>query len=183
MASADDDVVGFGRGCCAASTCSPNSGSLPGWGLPAIPTVPIVGGSGKGYVGFETSLNTGALFGLGQGMVLGFAALSIVAIAGLLYWFFCWGAAQQLGLTLTLAPDPGRHPGQSLRSAGNVACRRRGDALFRRGGTGSCYVTATGVWPTSTWADSYLVCGAALLAWWSFRTPAEFTAQPDTTSV
>ncbi|NDC64735.1 MAG: signal peptidase II, partial [Planctomycetia bacterium] len=32
----------------------------------------------------ETNLNEGALFGMGQGMGLGFAAVSVVAIAGIL---------------------------------------------------------------------------------------------------
>jgi signal peptidase II len=40
----------------------------------------------------ETHLNEGALFGMGQGMTLVFAGLSVIAIAGILYWLL-WGRA------------------------------------------------------------------------------------------
>lgn len=43
-------------------------------------------------VGLETSLNEGALFGLGQGMVPVFACLSLAAAAAVLVWLF-WGKA------------------------------------------------------------------------------------------
>ena len=43
--------------------------------------------------GFQTSLNTGALFGMGAGWVWLFSGLSVVALAGILYWFFFGRAA------------------------------------------------------------------------------------------
>ena len=52
--------------------------------------------------GFQTSLNEGALFGMGQGMVPVFAALSVVAALGILYWLFCLGAARDWLLTVAL---------------------------------------------------------------------------------
>lgn len=55
-----------------------------------------------GIFGFETSLNEGALFGIGQGQVVFFASLSIVAAIGILYWLFVAGAARDRFLTVAL---------------------------------------------------------------------------------
>ena len=52
--------------------------------------------------GFTTSLNEGALFGIGQGRVSLFAVLSVVALLGILYWLFVSGAAHDLLLTIAL---------------------------------------------------------------------------------
>ena len=46
----------------------------------------------NGILGIETSLNRGALFGLGQGRVQLFALLSVAALLGIVYWF-AWGGA------------------------------------------------------------------------------------------
>lgn len=50
-----------------------------------------------------TSLNPGALWGMGQGFALGFAALSVVAFAGIIYWLFVKKAAISLWLTVSMA--------------------------------------------------------------------------------
>ena len=50
----------------------------------------------EGIFGFQTSLNEGALFGLGQGMVPLFAGLSIVAAVGIFFGFFPANKAAQL---------------------------------------------------------------------------------------
>lgn len=42
----------------------------------------------SGVFGFQTSLNAGALFGMGQGFAAVFAALAFVAMFGLAFWFF-----------------------------------------------------------------------------------------------
>ena len=55
------------------------------------------------YAGFQTSLNEGALFGIGQGKVWLFAAFSIVAAIAILYWLFVAGAARDRLLTFALA--------------------------------------------------------------------------------
>src|SRR5437868_6933152 len=49
-----------------------------------------------GVFSITTSLNEGALFGMGQGMALLFAALSVLAAAGIIYWLFFAGAAHDL---------------------------------------------------------------------------------------
>lgn len=50
-----------------------------------------------------TSLNFGALWGMGQGFALGFAALSVVAFTGILYWLFVKKAAASMWLTISMA--------------------------------------------------------------------------------
>ena len=50
-----------------------------------------------------TNLNYGALWGVGQGMAPVFAALSIGAFVGVVYWLFFGGAAASLWTTVSLA--------------------------------------------------------------------------------
>ena len=56
------------------------------------------------WVQFElhTSFNTGALWGIGQGMAWMFALLSVLAFCGVVYWLFIAGAASSLWMTVTL---------------------------------------------------------------------------------
>lgn len=58
-----------------------------------------------GWLKFElhTSLNAGALWGMGQGFASGFALLSVVAVVGIVYWLFFRGAAASLWLTVALS--------------------------------------------------------------------------------
>jgi signal peptidase II len=56
----------------------------------------------QGYVGIETSLNPGALFGMGKGYSWVFASLSVVAGLGILSWLFLFGAARDRWLTIAL---------------------------------------------------------------------------------
>jgi signal peptidase II len=51
---------------------------------------------------FFTSLNEGALWGMGQGFALGFALLSVAAFAGIVYWLFVRKSAESLWLTIAL---------------------------------------------------------------------------------
>ena len=57
----------------------------------------------KGVFGFQTSLNEGALFGMGQGLWPLFAALSVAAAVGIFIWLFPAGAARNWLLTIALA--------------------------------------------------------------------------------
>lgn len=52
---------------------------------------------------FFTSLNEGALWGMGQGFAWAFALLSIVAFVGIVYWLFLKRAAESMWLTISLA--------------------------------------------------------------------------------
>lgn len=50
-----------------------------------------------------TSLNEGALWGMGQGFAWAFALLSVAAFAGILFWLFAKSGAKSLWLTISLA--------------------------------------------------------------------------------
>jgi signal peptidase II len=116
-------------------------------------------------VGFQTSLNQGALFGMGQGMVAVFSALSVVAAVAILLWLFVGGAARDLLLTVALG----------LVTAGifgNLYDRLGLPGLHWSDG-GRVYAVRDWIlvmigdwpWPTFNLADSFLVCGAVLLGW------------------
>jgi signal peptidase II len=125
--------------------------------------------------GFTTSLNEGALFGIGQGRGTLFASLSVVALLGILYWLFVSGAAHDLLLTIAL---------------GSVCAGIFGNLYDRLGLPGLVDPRGQAVsavrdwldfrlinWPIFNIADSLLVCGAALLVWHAFR--AERNARSD----
>jgi signal peptidase II len=120
----------------------------------------------EGYLGFETSLNSGALFGYGSGYGLLFAALSVVAAIGIYYWLFCAGAARDLLLTLALGSISGGVFGNLFDRLGLYSHpdgqwhgEVRDWILFRYGQY---------TWPNFNIADSMLVCGAAILVWHAF---------------
>ena len=119
--------------------------------------------------GFQTNLNEGALFGIGQGLWPLFAALSVSAAVGILIWLFLVGAAKDWLLTVALA----------LVMAGIL-----GNLYDRVGLPGLAWPNGFGhppgtpvhavrdfvlvmigrwPWPTFNLADSSLVCGAVLL--------------------
>jgi len=132
----------------------------------------------EGVFGLQTILNEGALFGMGQGWVVLFAALSIVVVPVLLYWLFVAGAARDLLLTVALGLVtagilgnlydrlglPGlkwRHPWivDGLHEVGDPVYAVRDWILVMIG---------TFHWPNFNIADSLLVCGAILLVWHAF---------------
>jgi signal peptidase II len=140
--------------------------------------------------GFTTSLNEGALFGLGQGQVNLFAILSVVAAVGVLYWLFWKGAAQDWLLTIALGAVmagifgnlydrlgmPGlvwSHPDLRSHAAGDPVYAVRDWIHFK--------IDAIGFdWPIFNIADSLLVCGAGLLVWHSFRSePPQIKTSPE----
>ena len=128
-------------------------------------------------VGFQTSLNEGALFGLGQGMVRVFAALSVAAAVAILYWLFVAGAARDWVLTVALGCVmagifgnlydrlglglPGKRWTDTTPAhmVGDPVCAVRDWVLVMIG---------RWHWPNFNVADSLLVCGAALLLWHAF---------------
>jgi signal peptidase II len=124
----------------------------------------------KGFFGFQTSLNEGALFGLGQGMVPLFAGLSIVAAVGILFWLFFAGASHDWLLTVALGCI-------TAGIFGNLYDRLGLPGLVWNGLHGPhapgepVYAVRDFIlvmigpwhWPNFNLADSLLVCGAALL--------------------
>ena len=124
-----------------------------------------------GVFGFQTSLNQGALFGMGQGNVMLFALFSLVAIIGILAWlFFCRGFESwflsivfgliSAGILGNLYDRLGWHnlkwnytdPGLHEIDAPVYAVR---DWIL--------VMIGNWPWPNFNIADSLLVCGAILL--------------------
>lgn len=140
----------------------------------------------------ETSLNEGALFGIGQGFTFVFAALSIMAACWIGYWLFARGAANDVWLTLALACimagifgnlyDRLGFPALSWPYATQV--HQVGDPVFAvRDWIHFQYKQFD--WPIFNIADSLLVCGAGLLVRQTFRAEAATsptTPQPAKTS-
>ncbi|MEN6458114.1 MAG: signal peptidase II [Thermoguttaceae bacterium] len=131
----------------------------------------------EGVFGFQTSLNRGALFGLGQGFWLVFAAMSVVAAAGIVVWLFAFRAANDWLRTIAL----GLVTGGIL---GNLYDRLALHRLTWVDGTPAHAVRDFIVmfqvgewhWPNYNLADAGLVCGAGLLICQAFLakpTPSE----------
>jgi signal peptidase II len=135
--------------------------------------------------GFTTSLNEGALFGIGQGKGLVFSGLSVAAGVGILYWLFVAKAAHDRLLTAALGCvtagiignlyDRLGLPGltwnhESAHSAGEPVYAVRDWLHFK--------VDPVIDWPIFNIADSLLVCGAALLIWHAVRGERVVAARP-----
>jgi signal peptidase II len=118
------------------------------------------------YLGFQTSLNKGALFGMGQGLTWLFAGLSVVALVFILYWLFVARAAIDRLLTLALAMVTGG-------ILGNLYDR------LAIGGVRDWILMGLPdwKWPNYNIADSLLVLGAALLLWHA-RGDSQHPAEP-----
>lgn len=125
--------------------------------------------------GFQTSLNEGALFGMGQGRVALFAGLSIVVVPCILYWLFVVGAARDRLLTVALGLvtagilgnlyDRLGLPGLAWRNPWIVGgLHQVGDPVYA---VRDWILVMIGTWPWPTFniADSLLVSGAILLVW------------------
>lgn len=132
----------------------------------------------QGVFGFQTSLNEGALFGMGQGFVPLFAVLSIVAAVAILFWLFVAGAARDWILTVALGLVMAGTFGNLYDRLGlhdlrwNFANRLHevGDPVYA---VRDWILVMIGRWPWPTFniADSMLVCGAALLILHAIWTP------------
>jgi signal peptidase II len=125
--------------------------------------------------GFTTSLNEGALFGIGQGQGVLFSTLSLVAATGIIYWLFVAKAANDPLLTVALASVtagifgnlydrlglPGLTWGPESGQPGQRVYAVRDWLHFK--------VDPLIDWPIFNIADSLLVCGAALLIYHALR--------------
>ena len=126
-----------------------------------------------------TSLNFGALWGMGQGFALGFAALSVVAFAGIIYWLFIRKAAISLWLTISMSLVAGGTLGNlydrlglhgvTLPTAKNPAQAVRDFFHFQFGSFD---------WAIFNVADVCLVTGAIMLMVHSFTMTDESEAEP-----
>ncbi len=126
--------------------------------------------------GFTTSLNEGALFGIGQGQGVFFSALSVIAALGILYWLFVAKAAHDRLLTVALACVmagifgnlydrlglPGLTWGPGFGRAPDERVYAVRDWLHFK-------IEPVIDWPIFNIADSLLVCGAALMIFHAMR--------------
>jgi signal peptidase II len=136
----------------------------------------------EGVFGFQTSLNRGALFGMGQGFWPLFATLSVAAAVGIVIWLFPLAAACDWLLTVALALV-------TAGILGNLFDRLALHGLVGPAGAPDHAVRDFIVmfqigqwhWPNYNLADSSLVCGAGLLLWHAFFTvpaPTEIESPP-----
>lgn len=133
-----------------------------------------------------TSLNEGALFGMGQGLVPVFAMLSLAAAAGIVYWLFWLGAAHDRLLTFALGSVTAGIFGNLYDRLGLHGLRwhfppdRAGERVFAVRDWIHFKIDGVIDWPVFNLADSFLVCGVALLMLHAVFAPQ--SAQPADTS-
>lgn len=141
-------------------------------GLPGGPKYWLI----EPYVGIETAVNPGALFGLGAGFGSVFAALSLVAAVAILVWLSIFRAIESRWLLVALSFVMGGVFGNLYDRLGlwnppasvpEWQSGVRDWILFQ--------YSDSLVWPNFNIADSLLVVGAVMLAIHSF-----FLAPPDT---
>ncbi len=119
-----------------------------------------------GWVKFElhTSLNRGALWGMGQGLALYFAALSVAAFIGINYWLFVRGGAASLWLTVALALVSGGTLGNLYDRLGLHGVHWPGEAAPAKAVRDFLHFRFGPLdWPIFNMADSFLVVGAIML--------------------
>lgn len=142
---------------------------------------------GRFEIQFTTSFNQGALFGIGQGLTLLFAALGLSAVGFIVYWLFVRGEARSWWLTLCLAAITAGTLGNLYDRLYLHGCR---DAIGRpltgvrdfidctipwvQWGPNGLEWLAAWSWPVFNFADTYLVCGAIALVLQSL-----FVRQPE----
>ena len=128
----------------------------------------------EGYFGLQTSLNPGALFGMGGGSSdasYWFAGLSVVAALGILYWLFVVGAGRDWLLTISLGGITGGIFGNLYDRLGLwQATHSDGSSItgIHKVRDWILWTYQGSRWPNFNIADSLLVCGAALLVWHAF---------------
>jgi len=128
-----------------------------------------------GVFGFQTSLNQGALFGMGQGKAHLFALFSFVAIGGILVWLLFFRGLSSLFLTVVLGMFSAGILGNLYDRLGlhrlkwnySGELHEAGDPVYA---VRDWILVMIGNWPWPNFniADSLLVCGAILLALFAF---------------
>jgi len=138
-----------------------------------------------GYVGVETAVNIGALFGMGAGFGLFFAFASILAGAGIFIWLFFFQGARSLWLTVAMGLVAGGIIGNLYDRLG--LWYKPGMPAEWKSGVRDWILLAYGeyTWPNFNIADSLLVVGAIMLAWHSLtlKPPQEATLKAQKTDL
>lgn len=112
---------------------------------------------------FHTTFNHGALWGVGQGKSLLFAALSFVAVGAVLYWLFFKGFANSLWLTVSLGSITGGTLGNLYDRLAMHGCRNESGELEHAVRDFLRFELWGYHWPVFNYADVFLVTGAAML--------------------
>lgn len=126
--------------------------------------------------GFTTSLNEGALFGLGQGLGIVYAGLSITAACGIAAWLFLAGAATDRLLTVALAAVTAGILGNLYDRLGLPGLIWAGEPVYAVRDWLHFKIDPIIDWPIFNIADSLLLCGAGLLVWHAWRSSPAVTA-------
>ena len=136
----------------------------------------------KGYFGLQTAVNPGAVFGAGAGFGLVFAAVSVLAAAGVLVWLFFFGAIRSWWLTVALGMITGGIVGNLYDRLGLWWQPGYPDA-WRSGVRDFILwqVSDDYRWPNFNIADSLLVTGAVMLVLHSFFAAAGDPVEGDGT--
>ena len=121
-----------------------------------------------------TSLNEGALFGIGQGQVALFATASIGAAWAIIGWLFVFRAAHDWWLTIALGGITGGIGGNLYDRLGipgltwHFPPERVGEPVYAVRDWIHFKIEGVLDFPVFNIADSLLVCGVALLMWHAF---------------
>jgi len=118
---------------------------------------------------FLTSINEGALWGIGQGFTWLFALLSIVAIVGVSVWLFVYKAARSLWLTIALGLIMAGTLGNLYDRAGLHGCVGEDGSVVYGVRDFLLFTFGSFHWPIFNFADCFLVTGAIMLAIQSLR--------------
>jgi signal peptidase II len=121
-----------------------------------------------GHIGLQLSLNEGALFGMGQGKVWLFAALSVAAAIAIPIWLFRFGAARDAWLTFALGCVMGGVLGNlydrlGLHGETWPAGPRAGTPVYAVRDWILWQLSDRWRWPNFNIADSLLVVGAGAI--------------------
>lgn len=123
----------------------------------------------ENYLGIETAVNIGAVFGIGAGQGTLFAALSVLAGIGVVTWLFVFGAARSWWMCVALAMVSGGIVGNLYDRLG--FWWQEGMPVEWKSGVRDWILMQAGdayKWPNYNIADSLLVIGAGMLVWHSF---------------
>jgi signal peptidase II len=123
------------------------------------------------YVGVETALNPGALFGMFAGQGTWFAVLSVAAAVGICVWLFRFGGAKDLWLTIALGLVMGGIFGNLHDRLGLWS--PPGETIYRNEVRDWILLEWPGeerpyTWPNFNIADMLLVTGAIMLVLHAF---------------
>jgi signal peptidase II len=139
----------------------------------------------KDVFGLQTSLNEGALFGIGQGRVGFFSGMSVIAAVAIFVWLFVARAARDWLVTVASGLICAGILGNLYDRLGLPGLRWNGEPVYAVRDW-ILVMIGTWPWPTFNLADSMLVAGAGLIVihviWFDSapdRKSIEHSASPD----